>query len=82
VRATAVQVVAERTAAAIPTATAVLERAWEIATSDDRDRVPALNVAKSYFPEFRDGPLVDQSQHVHLPEGLTVEELRALAGPR
>ena len=30
-------------------------------------------------PEFKDGPVVDNSQHVHLPPGLAVEELRKLA---
>lgn len=34
------------------TADEILERAWKIAQSDDRDRVPALALCAKRFPEF------------------------------
>ncbi len=40
--------------------------------------VSALSLLAKRHPEFRDGPLVDQSQHLHLPEGTTLDDLRAL----
>jgi hypothetical protein len=64
---------------AVVTAQMILERAWEVANSDAKDRAQHLAIAARAFPEFKDGITVDNSQHVHLPEGLTVEELRALA---
>ncbi len=64
---------------AVVTAQMILERAWTIANSDAKDRAQHLAIAARAFPEFKDGITVDNSQHVHLPEGLTVEELRTLA---
>ena len=61
------------------TAEKVLERAWEIASSDDRDRVPALALASKAFTLFKDAAPVDQSQHIHL-EGVSVEDLKAMLG--
>ena len=62
----------------------IVEQAVRVVEESDnpRDRVPALALLAKRHPEFRDAPLVDNSQHVHLPEGLTVEELRALASGR
>jgi phage terminase small subunit len=42
---------------------------------------PALALLAKRHPEFRDNaPVVDQSQHLHLPEGMGVEEIRAMLG--
>lgn len=65
---------------AVVTAQMILERAWEIAQTDAKDRAQHLAIAAKAFPEFRDGVVVDNSQHIHLPEGLTADELRKLAG--
>lgn len=40
-------------------------------------RVPALALLAKRHPEFRD-QVVDQSQHLHLPEGTTLDDLKAL----
>ena len=69
------RVVAQQAASAID----LLNRLWEIGSSDEKDRVPALSAMRTFYPEFRDSPVVDNSQHIHLPEGLSVEELRRLA---
>lgn len=60
------------------TAADVLSRAWEIASSDATDRTRGLAIAAKAFPEFRD-VTIDQSQHVHLPDGLSLDDLRKLA---
>ncbi len=49
-----------------------------VEAGNPKDRVAALSLLAKRFPEFRDGPLVDQSQHVHIPEGATLEDLRQL----
>lgn len=67
---------------AVVTAQMILERAWEIAQTDAKDRAQHLAIAAKAFPEFRDGVIVDNSQHIHLPEGLSTDELRKLASDR
>ena len=44
---------------------------------DVNARIKANSRLLTYFAPA--GPIVDQSQHIHLPEGLTLEELRRLA---
>lgn len=39
-------------------------------------RVPALALLAKRFPEFRD-QVIDQSQHVHLPPGTTIDDIDA-----
>ena len=41
--------------------------------------VSALALLAKRHPEFRDNaPVVDQSQHIHFPEGMGVDEIRAM----
>ena len=69
---------------AIGTAAWVLEQSVQVqnearAAKQYGAAVSALTLIAKPLPEFRDGPIVDNSQHVHLPAGLTVDELRQLA---
>lgn len=64
---------------AVVTAAAILKRAWEIAQSDAKDRIPALNIAARAFPEFRESAPVDaRSLTFVLPDGTSLEDLKRL----
>lgn len=64
---------------AVVTAQMILERAWEVANSDAKDRAQHLAIAARAFPEFKDGVTVDNRTVNLTVEGLSVEELRQLA---
>ena len=58
-------------------------RNLDLKPSELRDVAVIAGIAVDKHLDYRDGrkasAVVDQSQHVHLPENLTVEELRAIA---
>ena len=56
----------------------IVRRAGEIALENKSDRVAALALLAKRHPAFRDGPVIDQSQHLHLPPGTTLDDLRRL----
>ena len=64
---------------AVVTAQMILERAWEVANSDAKDRAQHLAIAARAFPEFKDGVTVDNRTVNLTVEGLSVEELRQIA---
>ncbi len=79
VKADAVQRVQESQTEAVVTAQAILQRAWQIANTDARDRGQHLAIAARAFPEFKDGVVVDNRQQtLVLPEGTTLDDLRRL----
>lgn len=53
----AVQVVTERAQA---TAIDLLNRLWDIGSSDEKDRVAALSAMRSFYPEFREAQSTQQ----------------------
>lgn len=68
--------VTERT---IITAQMVLERAWQVANSDAKDRGAHLAIAARAFPEFRESVTIDNRQQtLVLPEGTTLEDIKRL----
>lgn len=61
------------------TAQMVVLRALDIALSDARDRIPALNIVAKFFPEFKEGTNVDaRSLNLQLPPGTTLQDLQGL----
>ncbi len=61
------------------TAQMVVQRALDIAMSDSRDRIPALNIVAKFFPEFKEGTTVDaRSLNLTLPPGTTLQDIQAL----
>ena len=56
----------------------IVRRAGEIAMQDRPDRVAALALLAKRHPDFRDGPVIDNSQHLHLPPGTTLDDLKQL----
>lgn len=63
-------------AKAVVTAQMILERAWEVANSDAKDRGQHLAIAARAFPEFKDG--IQAPNQTLVLNGLNDEQLDAV----
>ncbi len=57
----------------------LLNRLWEIGSSSEKDRVPALSAMRSFYQEFRESAQVDaRSLTFVLPDSTSLEDLKRL----